>query len=228
MDQMPRVLAYDLEFLRPVPAGDWSRMTECGVSVLASWSSHETDPRVWLPEEGPHIWKNFAKHALEHDVFLTWNGLGCDDRMIHAEFPTWARVLPYGKRVDLCVIAGLYSLAHKKGLDLEYLTGVLAKGVPNNFPELVGYKAGAKVNVMRGWNLEAAYCNTFGLESSKTMAGAEAPHAWGRGEKGAVIGYCVGDAKRLLDLWRHAWKGEELVNKFDGRTKIPQIALGAR
>ena len=226
MSQEPRVLAYDLEFARPVPDGNWSRMTECGISVLCSWSSHETDPRVWIPEEGYQVWRDFAAHALEHSVFLSWNGLDCDDKMIYEEFPAWERVLPYGRRLDLSVVAGLYALTEKKGLDRDYLTSVLARGVPNNFPELVGYKPGARLAVRRGWALEATYCATFGLESSKSMEGAEAPIAWGKGWRGKVIGYCVGDAKRLLDLWQRAWAGEPLTNSKDVSVTIPREVLG--
>jgi hypothetical protein len=223
----PKVLAYDLEFARPLPNNDWRRMTECGISVLVSWSNHEVEPRIWLPHEGPHVLRDFCVHALDHEVYLTWNGLGCDDKMIHAEFPTWEKALAHGKRLDLSAVAGLYALTEKKGLDRDYLDSVLVRGVPNNYPELVGYKPGARVNVMSGWSLDPTYGATFGTENSKSMDGAQAPIRWQAGHWGQVIGYCVGDAKRLLDLWRHAWGGEELVNKKGVSTRIPQPTLGA-
>ena len=222
----PKVLAYDLEFARPLPYGDWRRQTECGVGVLASWSNQESEPRIWLPDEGPHIWKDFARHALEHEVFLTWNGLGCDDPLIHASFPLWAEVLKCGKRLDLGAVVGLYALSAKKELDLDYLGSVLTRGVPNNYPELVGYKPTAKVNVRSGWRLEATYCTTFGLEGSKSMPAEEAPIRWQAGKRGEVIGYCVGDAKRLLDLWKHAWAGELLKSHKGPEVLVPQAVLG--
>ena len=228
MMDKPKVLAYDLEFRDPLPEGDWSRMTECGVSVLASWSSDEDEPRVWLPEEGEHVWEEFALHALDHEVFLTWNGLSCDDRMIYASFPLWEHVLPRAKRLDLCVVAGLFGIAAKKGLPTDEIEGVLARGVPNNYPQLVGYKRRSTVHVMRGWKLEHAYCETFERESSKSLDGALAPELWAKGHRGRVIGYCVGDARRLLDLWSHAWIGGELRNAKGHVARIPQRVLGAR
>lgn len=222
----PKVLAYDLEFARPLPGGNqWSRMTECGIGVLVSWSNQEVEPRVWLPAEGKHVLRDFCVHALKHDVFLSWNGLGCDDPMIYAQFPLWAEVLKQGKRLDLGAAVGLYALSKKKGLDLDYLTEVLAQGVPNNYPELVGYKPGAKVNVRSGWNLEKTYCATFGLENAKSMPAEEAPIRWQEGRRGEVIGYCVGDAKRLLDLWQHAWDGKELKNQKDQSVLVPEAVL---
>ena len=221
----PKVLAYDLEFARPLPRNDWRRQTECGIGVLASWSNQEVEPRVWLPEEGEHVLRDFCVHALDHDVFLTWNGLGCDDPMIYAQFPLWQEVLKEGKRVDLGAIVGLYALSEKKKLDLDYLTEVLTRGVPNNYPELVGYQPGAKVNVRSGWNLDVTYCETFG-GGGKSMPGEEAPIRWQAGQRGKVIGYCVGDARRLLDLWQHAWTGSPLVGKAGRPTCMPQAALG--
>jgi hypothetical protein len=223
----PKVLAYDLEFACPLPNGDWRRMTECGISVLTSWSNQEVEPRIWLPEEGSHVLRDFCVHALEHDVYLSWNGLGTDDPMIYAEFPLWQEVLREGKRVDLGAIIGLYALSAKKGLDLDYLTEVLTRGVPNNYPELVGYKPGAKVNVRSGWNLDVTYRKTFNLKHAKSMPGEEAPIRWQAGQRGKVIGYCVGDSKRLLDLWQHAWSGEPLVGRAEKPTCVPRAALGA-
>lgn len=225
--KVPRVLAYDLEFARPLPNNDWRRMAECGISVLSSWSSEEDEPRVWLPEEGEQVLKAFCVHALSHDAFVTWNGLGCDDPMIYSQSPLWAEVLKHGKRVDLGAIVGLYSLSERKGLDLDYLTGVLSRGVPNNFPELVGYKPGAKVNVRSGWSLEPTYCTTFGKEASKSMPGEEAPRRWQEGRKGEVISYCIGDSKRLLQLWKHAWKGQPLKSHKGMEVTVPRAALGA-
>jgi len=222
----PKVLAYDLEFLNPLPDNDWRRMTECGVSVNVSWSNQEEEPRVWLPEEGEMVWKLFAQHALGHDVFLTWNGLGCDDRMIHAEFPLWEEVLKLGKRLDLCAVVGIYGLAQKKGLDLAAITSTLTRGVPNNYPELVNYKPGARVNVMKGWSLESTYCGTFGKEFSKSMDGALAPQKWAEGYRGQVIGYCVGDAYRLLKMWKHAWAGNPLINRDGVKVTVPREVLG--
>ena len=224
---MPKVLAYDLEFARPLPGGNWKRMTECGVSVLCSWSSEEIEPRVWIPEEGEHVWRDFARHALEHDAYLTWNGIDCDDRMIYAEFPLWAQVLTHGRRLDLCVTAGLYALTKKKGFDVDYLTSVLVQGIPNNHPELLKYKPTAKQAVRNGWSLDPTYANTFGTGSTKSMAGALAPIKWQEGRRGEVIGYCIGDVRRLLDLWQHAWAGKELVNKKGVPVTIPQAVLGA-
>jgi hypothetical protein len=223
---VPKVLSYDLEFARPLPGDDWRRMTECGIGVLASWSNQEVEPRIWLPEEGDHVLRDFCVHALEHDVFLSWNGLGCDDPMIHAQFPLWQEVLKEGLRVDLGAIVGLYSLARRKGLDLDCITEVLVRGVPNNFPELVGYKPGAKVNVRSGWRLDSTHAATFQREESKSMPGAEAPIRWQAGRKGEVIGYCVGDVRRLLDLWEHAWKGLPLVSIKGPSTVVPRPALG--
>ena len=225
----PKVLAYDLEFAKPLPGGNqWSRMTECGISVLSSWSNQEDEPRVWLPDEGPHVLRDFCVHALEHEVFLTWNGLACDDLMIFSQFPLWQEVLKEGKRLDLSAVAGLYALSKKKGLDLDYLTEVLGRGVPNNYPELVGYKPTAKVNVRSHWNLDATYSATFNQEVSKSMPAEEAPHRWQAGQCGKVIGYCVGDAKRLLDLWQHAWLGAPLVNLVGSSVVVPRSVLGAR
>jgi hypothetical protein len=222
----PRVLSYDLEFARPLPNNDWRRQGECGVGVLVSWSSSEDEPRIWLPEEGPHVWKNFARHALGHEVLLTWNGLGCDDPVIYAQFALWEEVLKHAKRVDLSAIAGLYALSEKKGLDLGYLTRVLTRGVPNNYPELVGYKPTALVNVRSGWSLEPTYCATFGRETSKSMHGKDAPIWWQQGRCGEVIGYCVGDAKRILDLWGRAWAEKPLKNQKDQSVVIPRCVLG--
>jgi len=222
----PKVLAYDLEFARPLPGNDWRRQTECGIGVLASWSNQEVEPRVWLPEEGEHVLRDFCVHALDHDVFLSWNGLGCDDPMIYAQFPLWQEVLKEGKRVDLGAIIGLYALSAKKKLDLDYLTEVLTRGVPNNYPELVGYKPGAKVNVRSGWNLNVTHCETF-ERGGKSMPGEQAPIKWQAGQRGEVIGYCVGDVRRLLDLWQHAWTGNPLVGKAGLPTCVPQAALGA-
>lgn len=223
----PKVIAYDLEFKKSLPNNDWRRMRECGISVLVSWSSEEDEPRIWLPEEGPQVLRNFAAHALDHDVFLTWNGLGCDDPMIFEELPLWQEVLKHGKRVDLSAVAGLYSLSAKKGLDLDYLTEVLIRGVPNNYPELVGYKPTALVNVRSGWNLSDTYCATFGKDKTKSMPGHLAPVKWGEGHRGEVIGYCVGDAYRLLKMWKHAWEGNPLKNKKGQSVVIPRAALGA-
>lgn len=222
----PKILAYDLEFKNPLPDGNWKRMTECGVSVLASWSSEEHEPRVWIPEEGEDVWRLFAQHALDHEVFLTWNGLGCDDRMIHAEFALWEEVLKLGKRLDLCAVAGIFGLAQRKGLRELPIVDVLTRGVPNNYPELVGYKPGAKVNVMKGWGLDPTYGATFGAGSTKSMDGAFAPIKWQAGQKGEVIGYCVGDAYRLLRLWKHAWEGNPLRNKDGVEVVIPKAVLG--
>ena len=224
----PKVLAYDLEFARPLPNGDWRRMTECGISVLTSWSNQEVEPRIWLPEEGSHVLRDFCVHALEHDVYLSWNGLGTDDPMIYAEFPLWQEDLKEGKRLDLGAVVGLYALSAKKGLDLDYLTEVLTRGVPNNYPELVGYKPTAKVNVRSGWGLEPTYGATFGRENSKSMPGEEAPVRWQAGQRGRVIGYCVGDAKRLLDLWRHAWGGNLLKSHKGHEVTVPQAVLDVR
>jgi hypothetical protein len=224
----PKVLAYDLEFANSVPDGDWKRMRECGVSVCCSWSSEEVEPRVWIPEEGERVWKEFAVHALQHDVFLTWNGLSCDDVMIYEEFPLWEQVLGHGKRLDLAVVAGLFGIAEKKKLALDPISKVLAYGVPDEYPKLVGYKPRAHLNVKVGWTLEGTYCNTFGLPEAKSMDGAQAPIRWREGRRGEVIGYCVGDAKRLLDLYEHAWDGGFLTNKRKVKTGIPQEALAAR
>jgi len=224
----PKVLAYDLESATPLPNDDWSRMTECGIGVLGSWSSEEIEPRVWLPEEGPHVLRDFAVHALEHDVFLTWNGLGYDDKMIHAEFPLWAQVLGQAKRLDLILVAGLYAIAARKKLDTAEMTAVLEYGVPNGFPKLVGYKPTASLNVMSGWKLDPTYAATFDIENSKSMDGAQAPIKWQAGSRGEVIGYCLGDTKRLLDLYNHAWDGSPLVNAKGAEAAIPQRVLASR
>ncbi|MAH47935.1 hypothetical protein CMI37_19090 [Candidatus Pacearchaeota archaeon] len=221
----PKVIAYDLEFARPLPNNDWRRQTECGVGVLCSWSNQEVEPRVWIPSEGANVWKQFAHHVLQHEVFLTWNGLGCDDPLIYAQFPLWEECLGHGKRLDLSAVLGLYALAEKKGLGLDYLTGVLSRGVPNNYPELVGYKPTAKVNVRSGWSLESTYCATFGRESAKSMPGEEAPIRWQAGQRGQVIGYCVGDVKRILDLWERAWGGGEVKNRKGQQVVIPRPVL---
>jgi hypothetical protein len=221
----PKVIAYDLEFANNLPDNDWRRMTECGVGVLASWSSEESEPRVWIPDEGGHVWKNFAKHALNHDVALTYNGMECDDLMIYAEFPLWERVLGAMRRVDLILLAGLYSLADKKGIPRRQLSDVLQRGIPNNYPQLVGYKPTATLNVKSGWAMGATFQGTFG-ESGKGMPGEEAPIRWQAGRRGEVIGYCVGDAYRLMRLWEHSWQGNPLKNLKGGIAKIPQVALG--
>ena len=224
----PKVLAYDLEFANPLLNDDWSRMTECGIGVLASWSSEEIEPRVWIPEEGPHVLRDFAVHALEHDVFLTWNGIGCDDKLIHASLPLWAAVLGEAKRLDLILVAGLYAIAKKKKLDTRELDAVLAYGVPNDFPKLVGYKPTAKLNVMSGWKLDPTYSATFGIENSKSMDGVQAPIKWQAGARGEVIGYCVGDARRLLNLYDRAWDGHPLVNVKGAEAHIPRAVLAGR
>jgi hypothetical protein len=109
---------------------------------------------------------------------------------------------------------------------MSLLTEVLSRGVPNNYPELVGYKPGAKLNVMSGWNLDATFGATFKTGKTKSMAGALAPVKWQEGKRGEVIGYCVGDAYRLLKLWKHARRGNALKNQKGGEAKIPAAVLG--
>ena len=226
--EKPKVIAYDLEFAREVPNNDWNRMTECGVAVCCSWSSEESEPRVWIPDEGAHVWPAFARHVLEHDVYLTWNGMACDDLLIHAQFPLWERVLQEGKRLDLCIVAGLYAIADRKGLDRALLDQVLSYGVPNNFPKLVGYKEGASVSVKAGWTLDGTWSATFPDTKAKSMDGALAPKKWQEGKRGEVIGYCCGDVYRLLLLWEYVWDGGSLKSKRGWCVVLPFCALGRK
>lgn len=224
-----KAIAYDLEFARPVPNEDWSRMTECGISVITSWSSHEVEPRIWIVDEHPDVLRRFAAHAVEHDIFVTWNGMSCDDKMIEAQLPVWQQVLGCGRSVDVAILSGLYSIAEKKGHDLSGLTDKLSLRIPENYPALVGYKPSAQVNVKRGWSLDSTYSSTFNLPtSSKSMEGAEAPLRWAAGSRAEVIGYCVGDSLRTFRLWRHAWFGKPLRNAKGVTVRLPRCVLGGK
>lgn len=226
----PNVLIYDVEAARPLPGNeDWSRKTECGISVIASWSSQEPSPRVWLPEEGDHILDDFALHAVEHEGFVTWNGLRYDDDMITSLFPWWPEVVSRGVKIDLPVIAGLFSICCKKGLDLRTLVESLKSGVPAHYPELVGYKPTAQMNVVKGWGLKPTYLSTFSkAEPDSQITGEMAPILWSQGLKGRVITYCMEDVGKLFALWRWAFKGGSLINKNGGEAVLPQCVLGAK
>jgi len=239
----PRVLAYDLELFEPIPEGDhgprWSQAPQCGISVLAAWASWEDDPRVYVSkgqDRGRSDTERFvdAVVALDPDVgLLTWNGLDFDDAVIRetlapmsAAQVAWTYQLEGRRRIDLAIIAGLCEKAQSKGVDgfRAAVTALLAGGVPMHYPTLIGYSPNARVNVKKGWNLEATCTSTFGVERSKSMHGAEAPLAWQQGRFGEVVGYCVGDTLRTLRLWRHAVETGEL-RSGPLTAKIPRTAL---
>ena len=229
---LPAVLAYDLEIARPLPEGDngprWDLAAECGISVIGAWHSYEHEPRIYTPGFGGYERPEMARFLADRGPrthFVTWNGIDFDDPIISRTVGSLGWTDGH-KRVDLSILCGLFAKARTKGIDAMTIAAACAGGVPDDFPVLLDYKPGGRQAVRNGWPLDKTYVATFGIDgSTKSMHGADAPMLWQAGRFAEVIGYCAGDAYRLIRLWRHAWAGGILRGARGDAVVLPRSVL---